>query len=186
MVILMSSAASCSMTQINIMSSRFRLQKFKHRKTDFKNHSTRFKYNIKEKMTEFRKYLGEKREKKTSYLTNPRRDIPEFLGSRTEHQRKNDRKTIYDDHQKTVRVNELLDTVTERELKELFSDFGEVMQVKVPRTHDRTTDEWVGRGFAFITFFDAETAREALRYNRLLWNHTRIQVKISQPPRRNY
>ncbi len=137
-------------------------------------------------MTEFRKYFGEKR-KKTSYLSqNPRRDIPEFIGSRTEHQRRNDRKTIYDDHQKTVRVNELLDTVTDRELKELFSDIGEVKQVKVPRTRDWNTDEWVGRGFGFVTFFDEETAREALRYNGILWNHTRIQVKMSQPPRRKY
>lgn len=116
-----------------------------------------------------------------------RRDVPEFLGSRTAEQRAIDRKTVvYDDSAQTVRVSNLLDGVTREELKDLFSDFGKgkVKYVKVPIERDTKTGEVYTRGFGFVTFVDKETAVKALEYDNLLWNHTRISVKAAKPRRR--
>ena len=116
-----------------------------------------------------------------------RRDIPDFFGSRTKEQQDQDRKTIvYDDHKQTIKISQLIDGVTVPELKDLFSDFGKgkIKSVKIARTQDPKTNEWVDRGFAFVTFRDEETAKKALEYDHLLWNHTRIRVTPAPPKKR--
>jgi RNA recognition motif-containing protein len=114
------------------------------------------------------------------------RDVPEFIGSRTETEKAHDRKTVvYDDSKQTVRVSELLENVTEAELKELFSEVGKVKYVKVSRTKNYKTQEWEGRGFAFVTFYDEKTAREALSYNNMLWQYQRIKVTPGKPLKRH-
>ena len=80
----------------------------------------------------------------------------------------------------TVMVSNLLDNVTEKQLQQLFEEFGLIQRVKVVRTKDFATKEWVGNGTAFITFWDKDDAKKALKHNGLLWNYTRLIVQRSQ------
>lgn len=117
-----------------------------------------------------------------------RSDVPSEFGSRTVAQKEQDRKTeVYDDSKCTIKVSELLETVTRKQLHDLFSDFGKgkVKYVNVPRMRVKgTADEYTGRGFAFVTFVDEETARRALEYDKLRWEHTVIRVSMSEVPKR--
>lgn len=83
----------------------------------------------------------------------------------------------------TIMITELLDDATERELQNLFEEFGSIQRVKVLRTRNRDTGEWVGNGVAYITFWDKDDALDALdalEFNGLLYNYSRIKVKFSQ------
>ena len=92
----------------------------------------------------------------------------------------------------TILVTELMDDVTERELQQLFETFGSIRQVKIPReragpvskkpteTGVREKVEWVGKGIAYITFWDKDDALDALDYDGLLFQHGRIHVKKSR------
>ena len=76
-----------------------------------------------------------------------------------------------------IEVRNLLEDVTEKEIRQLFEGYGSIQQIRIPRKKNYGTKEWDGVGVAYVTFWDAEDAKEALGENGRLWNHCRLEVK---------
>ena len=80
----------------------------------------------------------------------------------------------------TLIVTDLLEDVSDYQIRSLFEPYGRIQQVKVPRVKDKKTGEWWGRGIAFVTFWKKEDAETALKeVDGALFHHTRIRVKWS-------
>ena len=65
---------------------------------------------------------------------------------------------------------------TEDQLSELFSQFGGISELKL--ITDRETGR--SRGFAFITFDDAQTAEQAMELNGSEFGGRRIKVNLAE------
>lgn len=82
-----------------------------------------------------------------------------------------------------IYVGNLADSVTERDLEELFSQVGDVMAEKVIR--DRVSGQ--PRGFGFVTMGSVEEAEEAInRLNgqELHGRHLKVALAHGRTPRR--
>lgn len=95
---------------------------------------------------------------------------------------KDEIKSLFNEGRKTksgkILVSDLIDGTTERDLKELFSKYGQVREVKIPKTKNKN-NIWEGKGIAYVTFWNEDDAKEAAYCcNNTLWNYTRIRVKI--------
>ena len=73
-------------------------------------------------------------------------------------------------------VGNLSFSTTSEELKSIFSEYGEVVEVKLPV--DRETGR--PRGFGFVTFESAEDAEKALALNGMKVNGRDIRVNIAE------
>uniref|UniRef100_A0A6C0CZY4 RRM domain-containing protein n=1 Tax=viral metagenome TaxID=1070528 RepID=A0A6C0CZY4_9ZZZZ len=87
---------------------------------------------------------------------------------------------------RTLHVSNLSDTTTESNLRWLFSKFGRVQKVYLPRQRFQTVVDENGkeshplRGFGLITFFSMEDATSAQeRLNNYGWNHVIIHVQFA-------
>lgn len=106
-------------------------------------------------------------------------------------------------------ISNLADYVTEGELKDLFKEFGDIKHIKIPRERSKVQtgrqmtlseyreacarrgssqfkpseerDVWVGKGVAYITFWDEKDADAALSLDGIFYEHARISVRITQP-----
>ena len=76
-----------------------------------------------------------------------------------------------------IEVRNLLEDVTEKEIRQLFEGYGSIQQVRIPRKKNYETKEWDGVGTAYVTFWNEEDAKEALGENGRLWDHCRLEVK---------
>lgn len=130
---------------------------------------------------EFRQYFGQGKEHSnkadTSRQDRDRREVLDAFGMGQDRPKAG-----------AVIVTDLMDYITEKDLQELFREFGDIQRIKVPRDRDKKTGEWLGRGVAYITFWDAKDARAALELDGTLYEHSRIRVRTTrlstQRPRR--
>lgn len=79
----------------------------------------------------------------------------------------------------TIEVRNLLEDVTEREIRSLFEEHGSIQRIRIPRKKNRDTKEWDGVGVAYVTFWNEKDATAALDENGRLWNYCRLEVKRS-------
>lgn len=90
------------------------------------------------------------------------------------------------DHESTLRVSNLTKRVTEDDLRELFSHYGRVFRVSLPRVEKK--DDYGNifkepRGFAYIAFTsrqDAEIAMEKLQGHG--YDHLILKLEWAKPP----
>ena len=78
----------------------------------------------------------------------------------------------------TLRVSNLTKSVTEEDLRDLFSRFGRISRVSLPRGVDKEP-----RGFAYISFYDRNDAEIALeRLQGHGYDHLIIRLEWAKPP----
>lgn len=100
---------------------------------------------------------------------------------------KNDRSDR--DHENTIRVSNLTKRVTEDDLRELFSHYGRVFRVSLPRAEKKDADGNIykePRGFAYValtTRRDAEIAMEKLQGHG--YDHLILKLEWAKPPSEN-
>merc|ERR1719476_679032 len=74
-------------------------------------------------------------------------------GRRRKHEEPRER----DEGGKKIYIGNLNIRAEERDLEDIFGEFGEIEDVYIPR--DKST--WLGRGFAFVTYERTEDAQDA-------------------------
>merc|ERR1719476_1292830 len=74
-------------------------------------------------------------------------------GRRRKHEEPRER----DEGGKKIYIGNLNIRAEERDLEDIFGEFGEIEDVYIPR--DKST--WLGRGFAFVTFSSKDAALDA-------------------------
>eukprot|EP00603_Paraphysomonas_imperforata_P000969 CAMPEP_0114422880 /NCGR_PEP_ID=MMETSP0103-20121206/5849_1 /TAXON_ID=37642 ORGANISM="Paraphysomonas imperforata, Strain PA2" /NCGR_SAMPLE_ID=MMETSP0103 /ASSEMBLY_ACC=CAM_ASM_000201 /LENGTH=300 /DNA_ID=CAMNT_0001591501 /DNA_START=37 /DNA_END=939 /DNA_ORIENTATION=+ len=90
------------------------------------------------------------------------------------------------DHENTIRVSNLTKRVTEEDLRDLFSHYGRVFRVSLPRVEkkdDRGNTYKEPRGFAYIAFttrHDAEVAMDNLQGHG--YDHLILKLEWAKPP----
>jgi translation initiation factor 3 subunit G len=87
---------------------------------------------------------------------------------------------------RTLHISNLSDSTTESNLRWLFSKFGRLQKVYLPRQRFQTVVDENGkeshplRGFALVTFFSVDEATKAKeRLNNYGWNHTILHVQFA-------
>ena len=87
---------------------------------------------------------------------------------------------------RTLHISNLSDATTESNLRWLFSKFGRLQKVYLPRQRFQTVVDENGkeshplRGFALVTFFSVDEATKAKdRLNNYGWNHTILHVQFA-------
>ena len=73
-------------------------------------------------------------------------------------------------------IGNLSFNLDERDLEKAFNKFGEISEIKIPLDRDSGRK----RGFAFITFNDDESAKEALSMNAQDLDKRPLTVKMAQ------
>jgi translation initiation factor 3 subunit G len=94
---------------------------------------------------------------------------------------KNDR-----DHENTLRVSNLTKRVTEDDLRNLFSRFGDIHRISLPRA-ERKDDQGnivkEPRGFAYVAFVRRDDAEKALdRLQGHGYDHLILKLEWAKPP----
>lgn len=87
---------------------------------------------------------------------------------------------------RTLHISNLSDATTESNLRWLFSKFGRLQKVYLPRQRFQTVVDENGkeshplRGFALVTFFSVDEATKAKdSLNNYGWNHTILHVQFA-------
>ena len=78
-----------------------------------------------------------------------------------------------------IEVRNLLEDVTEREIRNLFEGYGSIQQIRIPRKKNHATKQWDGVEVAYVTFWNESDANDALGENGRLWNYCRLEVRSS-------
>lgn len=90
------------------------------------------------------------------------------------------------DQENTIRVSNLTKSVTDDDLRELFSHFGKVFRISLPRVEKK--DEYgnivkESRGFAYVAFYErshAEAAMKTLQGHG--YDHLILKLEWAKPP----
>ena len=90
------------------------------------------------------------------------------------------------DQENTIRVSNLTKSVTDDDLRELFSRFGKIFRISLPRVEKK--DEYgntvkESRGFAYVAFYerqDAEAAMKMLQGHG--YDHLILKLEWAKPP----
>ena len=82
------------------------------------------------------------------------------------------------DNDNTIRVSNLTKSVTEDDLRDLFSRLGRISRVSLPRGPDREP-----RGFAYISFYERRDAENALeKLQGFGYDHLILKLEWAKPP----
>jgi len=79
---------------------------------------------------------------------------------------------------KKIYIGNLSTRAHERDLEEVFSKYGEIDDIYIPR--DKST--WLGRGFAFVTYADTNDAQDAAEaWDGRRFMSKRLAVNLARP-----
>lgn len=78
----------------------------------------------------------------------------------------------------TIRVSNLTKSITDDDLRDLFSRFGDISRISLPRGPDREP-----RGFAYVSFYNRKDAEYALdKLNGYGYDHLILKLEWAKPP----
>jgi RNA recognition motif-containing protein len=88
------------------------------------------------------------------------------------------KKTVHEVDGKQLYISNLPNSIVEADLEDFFKDCGKTQQIRLIRKQN-------GLGYAFVQFFEEESARKGLLLNgKLLDNHVLV-ISVADPNKRS-
>lgn len=88
--------------------------------------------------------------------------------------------------EKTIFVKGLSYSVTEEDLRRKFEEFGEIVEIRIPRSTNDYNKTDKGKGFGYIEFADVESCEKSMALNGEIFEGRALVVDMAKgkPPRR--